>query len=66
MFNLKHGLVENPIHRYAIGSRSEGLKYNSDGSLDLLIQNQVPLGRESNWLPGSRRTLSAHDAVIPS
>ena len=51
MFNTRRGLVENPIHRYAIGSRTEGLKYNGDGSLDLFIQAEAPHGHESNWLP---------------
>lgn len=51
MFNAKRELVENPIHRYAIGSRTEGLKNNADGSLDLFIQTEAPRGRESNWLP---------------
>lgn len=51
MFNAKRALVENPIHRYAIGSRTEGLEYNADGSLDLFIQVERPPGHESNWLP---------------
>lgn len=51
MFNTNRGLVENPIHRYAIGSRTERLKYNPDSSLDLYIQATVPRGHESNWLP---------------
>jgi hypothetical protein len=51
MFNAKRALVENSIHRYAIGSRTEGLKYNRDGSLDLFIQAHAPAGHESNWLP---------------
>jgi hypothetical protein len=51
MFNTKRALVENPIHRYAIGSRTEGLKYNPDGSLDIFIQADPPRGHESNWLP---------------
>jgi len=44
--------VDNPIHRYAIGDRTKGLKLNNDGSLDIYIQNQSP-GKdlESNWLP---------------
>jgi hypothetical protein len=51
MFNAKRGLVENPIHRYAIGSRTEGLRYNRDGSLDLFIQANAPGDHASNWLP---------------
>lgn len=51
MFNTKRALVENLIHRYVIGSRTEGLRYNPDGSLDFYIQATVPRGHESNWLP---------------
>lgn len=44
--------VANPIHRYAIGDRTKGLKYNSDGSLEIYMQHQSPgKGLESNWLP---------------
>ncbi|ADQ79750.1 protein of unknown function DUF1254 [Paludibacter propionicigenes WB4] len=44
-------LVDNPIDRYAIGDRND-LKFNSDGSLDLYIQNQYPgADKKSNWLP---------------
>ncbi|MEH6995213.1 DUF1214 domain-containing protein [Neobacillus drentensis] len=46
-------LVKNPINRYIIGDRTEGLQYNTDGSLDIYIQHSPPLGKESNWLPAS-------------
>jgi hypothetical protein len=43
-------LVANQIDRYAIGDRTQGLKYNADGSLDIYIQHDPPLD-DSNWLP---------------
>jgi hypothetical protein len=45
-------LVENPISRYAIGSRTEGLRTNPDGSVDIYLQAASPgPDKESNWLP---------------
>ena len=45
-------LAENPLRRYAIGDRTEGLTYGDDGSLSIYIQHQSPgKARESNWLP---------------
>jgi hypothetical protein len=45
-------LVENPLSRYAIGSRTEGLKSNDDGSIDIYLQSETPgADAESNWLP---------------
>jgi hypothetical protein len=44
-------LIDNPIHRYALGDR-DPLVYNPDGSLDLLVQARAPEGKlQSNWLP---------------
>lgn len=44
--------TENPIARFAIGDRTEGLAYNDDGSLDIWIGHGDPgEGRRSNWLP---------------
>ncbi len=52
MYNNKSLFVDNPINRYAIGMFTEGLKNNTDGSLDLYVQNKNPgPERESNWLP---------------
>jgi hypothetical protein len=45
--------VKNPINRYSIGSRTSGLQFNPDGSLDIYIQSSPPAGHESNWLPSA-------------
>ncbi len=50
MGDAKNHFVRNPIDRYSVSDRS-GLSQNSDGSLDLYIQNTSPAGHESNWLP---------------
>jgi hypothetical protein len=42
--------VENDFGRVSIGSTTDGLKENSDGSLTLLIQKDKP-SDTSNWLP---------------
>jgi hypothetical protein len=43
--------VSNAIHRFAIGDR-DALKFNSDGSLDLFVQQDAPgADHGSNWLP---------------
>ncbi len=50
LYDERGYLVENPIDRYAIGDR-DPLTFKDDGSLDLLIQREVPEGGTSNWLP---------------
>jgi hypothetical protein len=43
-------MVQNPIDRYSVGSRS-GLVPNADGSTEIYIQHTAPPGHEANWLP---------------
>jgi hypothetical protein len=43
-------MVQNPIERYSVGTRS-GLVPNADGSIDIYLQRTAPAGHESNWLP---------------
>ncbi|KCV60774.1 MULTISPECIES: DUF1254 domain-containing protein [Bordetella] len=46
------GLVDNPIDRYAIGSRTKGIKRGRDGSLTLYLQHDAPpRAHAPNWLP---------------
>lgn len=54
MYNRpENQLIENEINRYNIGGLTPGLKYNADGSLDILIQNEKPADT-SNWLPAPK------------
>jgi hypothetical protein len=54
MYDAEGFQVANPINRFAIGDR-DALKFNTDGSLDLYIQNQSPgSDKESNWLPAPK------------
>ena len=50
MGDAQNHFVANPLNRYSISDRS-GLVPNSDGSVDIYLQNAAPAGRESNWLP---------------
>jgi hypothetical protein len=52
MYNSTQRLVANPIDRYQIGEYTQGLKNNTDGSLDIYMMHQSPgQAKESNWLP---------------
>lgn len=45
-------LVDNPIHRYSIGSATTGLQTNDNGSLVIYVSKDSPgSSKESNWLP---------------
>ena len=52
IYNSKNYFVDNPLDRYSISDRTEGIKYNADGSLDFFIQHEIPIKNYiSNWLP---------------
>ncbi|MDQ2863858.1 MAG: DUF1214 domain-containing protein, partial [Bacteroidota bacterium] len=57
MADAKNRFVKNPINRYCVSDRS-GLLQNPDGSTDIYIQNKVPTGHESNWLPAPTDTFN--------
>ena len=50
MGDARNHFVANPIDRYSVSDRT-GLTQNPDGSVDIYIQQAVPAGHESNWLP---------------
>jgi hypothetical protein len=59
MYNNKSLFVDNPINRYKLGTYTEGLKNNTDGSLDIYIQHASPgADKESNWLPAPATSVS--------
>ena len=57
-YNDKDFLIANPINRFALGDR-DNLTFNTDGSLDIYIQNTDPGGdKTSNWLPSTKEGLT--------
>jgi len=44
---------DNPLRRYSIGSRTEGLVREADGSFEIVMQRTAPEGAQgrANWLP---------------
>ena len=54
MYDGDYFFVPNPINRYTVSQRNK-LKSNTDGSVDLYIQNDSPgKDKEQNWLPAPR------------
>ena len=53
MYNLpQQHFIHNPIDRYALGDRTQGVVYGADGSLTVYLQHESPgADKESNWLP---------------
>jgi hypothetical protein len=63
-------LVDNPINRYSINDRTEGLSFTADGALRIRIQHGAP-DNVANWLPAPTgafqlilRTYQPEDAVL--
>ena len=55
LYYAKGFMVPNPIDRWAIGDRTAELVYGPDGSLEILVQHQVPATEKTaNWLPAPK------------
>lgn len=52
MYDDKEFFIENAFKRYSIGSTTDGLKADKDGSITIYIQHDKPdKAKQSNWLP---------------
>jgi hypothetical protein len=54
LYDPSYNFTDNPINRYSIGDRTQGLKKDPDGGLTFYIQSTSPgEDKESNWLPST-------------
>jgi hypothetical protein len=54
MYDAEGYQAANAINRFAVSSWMP-FQYNTDGSLDIYIQNENPgAGKEANWLPAPK------------
>ncbi len=55
LYDERFNMVDNPILRYGIGSLTQGLKFDEDGSLAIWLQPDPPSTElQTNWLPTPR------------
>ncbi|QOG04440.1 DUF1254 domain-containing protein [Flavobacterium sp. MDT1-60] len=55
LYDEHHFFSPNPLKRYSLGTKNKDLKYNTDGSLTLYVQNSEPKGtKKANWLPAPK------------
>jgi hypothetical protein len=71
LYDANYVLFDNPIDRYGITDRTEGLRYDPDGSLELKLQADEPAEGPANWLPTPRdgfqlvlRTYQPRQAIL--
>ncbi|MFM0500762.1 DUF1254 domain-containing protein [Paraburkholderia caffeinilytica] len=61
LYDEHHFFHANPLQRYSLGTKSNGLKTNADGSLTLYAGVKSPgKDKESNWLPAPAGTFSLY------
>jgi hypothetical protein len=71
LYDLNYVLFDNPLNRYGVLDRTQGLKYSPDGALEIQIQADEPAEGPSNWLPSPRevfqlvlRTYQPRQAIL--
>lgn len=58
LYDPTYNFTPNPMNRYSIGDRTQGLQQDSDGGLTIYIQSTSPgADKESNWLPATQQGL---------
>ena len=61
LYDEHHLFYANPLNRYSLGTKSESLKYNPDGSLTLYFGASSPgQEKETNWVPAPDDTFSLY------
>jgi hypothetical protein len=61
LYNKAHLFEPNSLNRYSLGTKTQSLKYNSDGSLTLYYQHDSPgSDKESNWVPAPKDEFSLY------
>jgi hypothetical protein len=55
LYDGDHFFAPNKLNRFSLGTKNKDLKFNSDGSLTVYVQNALPSGdKQANWLPAPK------------
>ena len=61
LYNEHHFFNPNDLRRFSLGTKSQGLKKNADGSLTIYAGSKSPgKDKESNWLPAPATPFSLY------
>jgi hypothetical protein len=71
LYDGNYFLFGNPLDRYGISDRTEGLGFEADGSLEIRVQASEPAAPSANWLPAPQgpfqlvfRTYQPREAIL--
>ena len=61
LYDQYHFFAPNEINRFSLGTKSQGLRFEADGSLTIYVQNERPdADKVSNWLPAPDERFSLY------